>query len=253
MRKPSQDMPAHPNGPEPLEVEARPDLSQQLTRQLLKLIATRNLQPGDRLPSMKELAVLFSVATPTIREALRRLQATGVVDIRHGSGIYVRRAEQGLIITNPHHGRLNAESVMQLLEARLAIEPYLAGRAAELATDADIAALEALLREAEQLLHGQDAELNPTNMHFHVRIARVSRNSILTEFFDSLVEVYSREQLGILELFNARSRDYQDHVAIFRAIRAHDAALATRRMQEHLVGVRTVVAERLLTPLSDPT
>jgi GntR family transcriptional regulator, transcriptional repressor for pyruvate dehydrogenase complex len=241
-------MSANLNEREPIEVEARPDLSQQLTRQLLKLIATRNLQPGDRLPSMKELAERFAVATPTIREALRRLQATGVVDIRHGSGIYVRKVDQGLIITNPHHGQLNADSVMQLLDARLAIEPYLAGKAAELASDADIASLQVLLDEAEHFLNGQDAKLHPTNMRFHCQIARVSRNTILTEFLESLVELYSREQLGILEIFNARSRDHRDHVAIFEAIRAHDASLATRRMKRHLLGVREVVAQRLLSP-----
>ena len=231
---------------DPLDVESRPDLSQQLTRQLLRLITARNLRPGDRLPSMKELAQLFSVATPTIREAVRRLQATGVVDIRHGSGIYVRRVEQGLIIPNPHHGDLNADSVMQLLDARLALEPYLAGRAAELASDDDLASLTAVLEEAESALTGQDARLHPANMRFHCQIARISANVILAEFLESLVELYSREQFGILEIFNARTRDYQDHVRIFEAIEAHDSTLATRRMKRHLIGVRDVVAQRLL-------
>jgi GntR family transcriptional regulator, transcriptional repressor for pyruvate dehydrogenase complex len=241
-------MAAKSNALESLAVEPRPDLSRQLTRQLLTLIATRDLKPGDRLPSMKELAVLFSVATPTIREALRRLQATGVIDIRHGSGIYVRKVGQGLVITNPHHEELNAESVMQLLEARLAIEPYLAGQAARLATGADVASLRAILDEAEHLLNGQDAKLHPANMRFHSRIARVARNPILAEFLESLTELYSREQLGILELFNARVRDYQDHVSIFEAIRDHDAALATSHMTDHLISVRDVVAQRLRHP-----
>lgn len=233
---------------DPLDVSKPLDLSQHLTQRILNLIASRGLQPGDRLPSMKELAELFSVATPTIREALRRLQATGVLDIRHGSGIYVRKAEQGLLITNPHHVMLNADSVMQLLDARLAIEPYLAGKAAELASDADIDALQLLLDKAERLLNGQDAMLHPTNMQFHCAVARISGNMILTEFLESLVELYSREQFGILEIFNARSRDHRDHVAIFEAIREHDGSLATRRMKRHLLGVREVVAQRLLSP-----
>lgn len=232
------------------DLEARPDLSRHLTRQILGLIESRNLQPGDRLPSTKKLAELFSVATPTIREALRQLQATGVVDIRHGSGVYVRKVEQALIIANPHYNTLSAESVLQLLDARLAIEPFLAGQAAEHATEADIAALQSLLDEAEQFLTGQDAQLHPTNMRFHTRIARVSRNAILAEFFESLVELYSREQLGILEIFNARARDYQDHVQIFEAISSGDTAVAAERMREHLVGVRDVVAQRLIAPLT---
>ena len=238
-------MTAHVNAREPYEVSARPDLSQHLTRQILGLIESRNLRPGDRLPSTKELADLFAVATPTLREALRRLQATGVIDIRHGSGIYVRKAQQGVVITNPHYGGLNTDSVMQLLDARLAIEPYLAGKAAEQATDADIASLKALLDEAEHLLSGQDAKLHPTNMTFHTRIAYISGNLILAAFFESLVELYSREQLGILAIFNARARDYQDHVEIFEAIRDRDSALASERMRRHLIAVRDVVEQRL--------
>ncbi len=227
-------------------VEMRPDLSQHLSQQILEMIVSGNLQAGDRLPSTKELAERFSVATPTIREALRRLQGTGVIDIRHGSGIYVRRAGQGLVITNPYHGALNADSVMQLLDARLAIEPYLAGKAAVEATDADVVSLERLLDDAKLLLMGQDAKLHPTNMQFHAQIAQISRNLILSAFFESLVELYSREQLGILSLFNARTRDHEEHVHIFEAIRAHNSSLAADRMREHLLGVRDVVEQRLL-------
>src|SRR6478672_11118434 len=90
---------------------ARPDLSRQLSEQILALVIESNLKPGDRLPTMKELAQTFSVATPTIRESLRRLQATGVIDIRHGSGIYLLRADQGVMIANPHYGELDAETV----------------------------------------------------------------------------------------------------------------------------------------------
>jgi GntR family transcriptional regulator, transcriptional repressor for pyruvate dehydrogenase complex len=226
-------------------LEARPDLSAHLTRQIFGLIESGKLQAGDRLPSMKELAERFSVATPTIREALRRLQATGVVDIRHGSGIYVRRSEQGAVITNPHYGDLDGDAMMQLLDARLAIEPYLTGKAAELATTDDIASLKGILNEAELLLSGQDSVLHPTNMRFHTRIARLAGNRILSEFLDSLVELYSREQLGILDVVNARTRDHQEHLHIFAAIAAGDVPLASGRMQDHLIGVRDVVARRL--------
>lgn len=225
--------------------QVRPGLSQALSEQILKLIASGNLQPGERLPTVKELARTFAVATPTIREALRQLQATGVIDIRHGSGIYVRKAEQRLMIANPHYGQLNADSIMQLLDARLVIEPYLAGQAAQVATSDDISRLETLLDEAEQLLIGQDTRLHPVNMGFHTAIAHASGNAILAQMFDSLVEIYSREQFGILTIFNARTRDYRDHVLIFGAIKDRDASLASKRMEEHLNGVLSVVSARL--------
>jgi GntR family transcriptional repressor for pyruvate dehydrogenase complex len=225
--------------------ERRPDLSQQLVRRVLHLIESGNLKPGDRLPTMRELAAQFAVATPTLREAMRRLQALGVVDIRHGSGIYVRKVTQGLVIANPHHIEVDAGTVIELLDARLAIEPSLARKAAERATDEDLAMLKAVLAEAEHALNGQDAKLHKANMRFHSGVGRVSGNRILGDFLESLVDLYGREQLGILEVFNARVEDFREHVTIFEAIAAHDPERAAQLMTDHLVGVRDVVRERL--------
>ena len=246
-RKGSLGMAAHHGNGASSEWEPRPDLSQQLTQRSLSLITSNNLQPGDRLPTMKELATRYSVATPTLREAVRRLQATGVVDIRHGSGIYVRKITQGVVITNPHVGEIDATTVFDLLDARLAIEPFLAGRAALNASPHDLDVLQAMLDEAERSLNGHDSQLHRANMRFHAEVGRVSGNTILADFMESLVELYAREQLGILEVFNARVEDHHDHVAIFAAIRDHNAAEAESRMATHLKGVRTVVQQRLTT------
>jgi GntR family transcriptional repressor for pyruvate dehydrogenase complex len=228
-----------------LAAPARADLTRTLSDQVFALIKSRGLQPGDRLPSMKELAQTFSVATPTIREALRRLQATGVVDIKHGSGIYVRRTNQHLMIVNPHIGELDGATLLDLLDARLILEPPLAGLAAVNANEEDIARLEQVLDEAEHLLKGDDLQLNPANMLFHSAIARASGNRVLAQMLESLVELYTREQLVILELFNARVRDYRDHILIFGAIRDREPELASRRMTRHLQTVRSVVEDRM--------
>ena len=68
---------------------ARPSLADALADQVLKLIRTDGLRPGDRLPSTRELSQRFAVTVPTLREALRKLQVTGAIQMRHGSGVYV--------------------------------------------------------------------------------------------------------------------------------------------------------------------
>lgn len=225
--------------------QPKSDLTRRLSEQVVALINQEGLRPGDRLPSMKELAATFSVATPTIREALRRLQATGVVDIRHGSGIFVRHTNQNLMIANPHLGALDGATMLDLLDARLILEPPLARMAAISATDEHLAELERVLDEAEHLLGGDDVKLGAANMHFHSAIARASGNRVLTQILESIVELYNREQLAILEIFNARVRDYRDHVLIFGAIRDREPDLAARRMTKHLQSVRSVVEERI--------
>src|SRR5690242_5586288 len=97
---------------------------------VLALVRDEKLSPGDRLPSVKELSERFQVATPTMREALRLLEMAGNLDIRHGSGIYVRQPETRVMVTNPYARQLDTNTILNLLQARLFIEPPIAELAA---------------------------------------------------------------------------------------------------------------------------
>jgi len=222
----------------------RPSGSDLLTEQIVELIEQDELGPGDRLPTVQALAARFAVAAPTMREALRRLQAVGVVEIRHGSGVYVRHAGRRMVLPNPFPGPMAIETILALLDARLLIEPHLAGLAAH-ADDAAIAELTELLDQAGRLLEGsQDEPLTAANLGFHRCVARCSGNPVLGQIIDSLLDLYEPEQMEILRLYADRVHDHDEHVAILQAIQAHDPALASERMQRHLEGVRTVVSAR---------
>jgi GntR family transcriptional repressor for pyruvate dehydrogenase complex len=226
----------------------RPSGSDMLTEQILDLIERDGLRSGDKLPTVQALATRFAVAAPTMREALRRLQAVGVVEMRHGSGVYVRHAGRRVVLPNPYPGRLKIETLLDLLDARLLIEPHLAGLAAH-AGDPAIAELAQLIDGAAELLEGsEDAKLSATNLGFHRGVARCGGNSVLAQVIDTLLDLYAPEQMVILRLYADRVHDHQEHVAILQAIQAHDPALASERMQRHLEGVRTVVAARASPP-----
>jgi GntR family transcriptional regulator, transcriptional repressor for pyruvate dehydrogenase complex len=223
-------------------------LSGQLAQQVLALIQNDALEPGDRLPSVKELSDRFSVATPTMREALRLLQMAGNLDIRHGSGIYVRRPESRLMLTNPYAGSLSTATILNLLHARLLIEPPVAELAAINATPKHIADLSELLAEAEGHLSGQDAAdavLGVVNMRFHRGIAEGSGNTILAEVVFTLTEVHIKEQMAVLDLYNNRRRDHDQHKLIFDALRRRDAAAARQLMTDHIADVIAVIQAKL--------
>lgn len=228
-----------------------PKLSSYLTGQIIELIRDRNLRAGDRLPTAKALAERFTVAIPTLREALRPLQATGVIDIRHGSGIYVGRGQERLMLANPHRGDLERRVVPQLLDARLLIEPQLAELTARRATAAEIAEMGRILDDAERFLVDDDERLHRTNMTFHAAIARASGNVVLAQIMDSLVELYSSEQMVILALYNSRSRDHAQHGLILTSIRDRNGAAARARMAEHLRDVKAVVEAVLAVASTD--
>ena len=236
--------------------DARPNLSVYLARQVLAMIRDRNLGPGDRLPSAKALADQFSVATPTMREALRRLQATGVVDIKHGSGIYVRRDRERMMLSNPGYGILEHHTLLQLLDARLLIEPHLAELAAHLGSAADLDEIDRVVSQGEQLLARDADGYFRVNSIFHCAIARASGNLVLAQIVESLIELYSSELHSVdptRSLEEVRAGDHGHHVHIAAAIRRRDGEGARRAMQDHLEYARSRVERRLAQPEGDPT
>jgi GntR family transcriptional repressor for pyruvate dehydrogenase complex len=223
-------------------------LSAHLAESVLALIKDEGLEAGDRLPSVKDLAERFSVATPTMREALRLLEMAGNLDIRHGSGIYVRSSESRLMLTNPYARSLSTEAILNLLQARLLIEPPVAELAAQNATDKHLADLADLLTDAERHLSGQDSDdavLGVANMRFHRGIAEGAGNNILADVVFTLTEVHIKEQMAVLDLYNNRRRDHDQHKLIFDALEKRKAESARRMMHEHLADVIAVVRRKL--------
>jgi GntR family transcriptional regulator, transcriptional repressor for pyruvate dehydrogenase complex len=221
----------------------RATVSDYVTEELLELV--KGEQAGSRLPSVVSLARRLSVAAPTLRESLRRLEAIGVVEIRHGSGVYVRNAGERVLLANPYSGQLAARTILELLDARLVIEPTLANRTAVNATEDEVRELGRVLEDAAELLDGHDPLLHGVNMAFHRGVARFSGNAVLAQTVDSIVDLYTAEQLVILRLYDDRAHDHEEHVAIFDAIRLRDADGAAELMRQHLEDVLQVMEERL--------
>jgi GntR family transcriptional repressor for pyruvate dehydrogenase complex len=223
----------------------RTSASDDLTADLIELLKHEKLQPGDRLPAVTALAERFAVAPPTIREAMRRLQALGLLDFRHGSGVYLREPLARVIVSNPYSGQLDPGVLLDLIDARLLIEPHLACLAVARADTEVLADVQRILDKADESLSGQDEVLSGLNLDFHRAIARLSGNVVLAQTIDSLLDVYSAEQMMILQVYDNRQKDHREHLAVLAAIREGSPDLAARTMREHLMGVRTVVEERL--------
>ena len=86
---------------EPVVKQSLPD---RLARQIRGTIQSGNYRRGDRLPPIVEMARRFEVGQPSIREALKKLEAMGVVQIRHGAGVFVKRSEEVLVLASPNIG-----------------------------------------------------------------------------------------------------------------------------------------------------
>jgi GntR family transcriptional repressor for pyruvate dehydrogenase complex len=222
----------------------RPRLLDELTGRILAQIRDEGLRPGDRLPSSRELASRFLVAVPTVREALRRLEATGAVELRHGSGVYVKADVSRLIMVNPNRLALDSGAIVDLLEARELIEPHLAASAARNATDAQLAELTMAFSRTTEAL-AEDQRLHQANMGFHRTIGRLAGNGALAQVLESLIDLHDQEQRHILDLYGDRDHDHQVHGAILTAVTGRRPEKARRLMTDHLRDVRVVVTAAL--------
>lgn len=217
------------------------NLSDDVTERLVEMIRSGIYQPGDRLPAIMEMARRFGVGHPTLREALKKLEAIGIIEIKHGSGVYVKGGQDVLLVTNPVYGKaISKKLLLDLIEARIPIEVKAVGLAATQATSEQLDNLEKLLREAEENIDN-DAVLSTTNMAFHREIAVASGNAVLAQLQEVLTNLFQLEQRVILGIYGSREGDHEEHVGIWKALCEHDAKLAQDRMQAHLEGVRDML------------
>lgn len=220
---------------------SRQSLADDLAQKIQQLIRKRAYAAGERLPSIAVMAANFQVGAPTIREALKTLEAVGVVEIRHGSGVYVARTDNSLVIKNPvFDGAVSKKLLLDLIEARIPIETTTVALACANGTAEQFAEMERLLAHAEANIE-DDGVLNETNLAFHQQIAIASDNSVLQQLLAVLTKLFSREQRIILDIQNMREQDHAEHLAIVAAIKQRQVQLAVSRMRAHLENVQQVL------------
>ena len=209
-------------------------LYRQIADQVAGLIARGEFPPGSRLPTERELALLLGVSRPSVREGLIALEVEGLVDVRVGSGIYVRRARAGA--ANPD-SLGDSPGPFELIRARRVIEGEVAEIAARSARDGDIAGIAEAVRMMKSDIHGGDVYETGDRL-YHLRIAEATHNLVLVSVVTMLWDlrgspVYAR-LLRHTATDGVRARSIADHERILKALADRDSAGARDAMQKHL-------------------
>jgi GntR family transcriptional regulator, transcriptional repressor for pyruvate dehydrogenase complex len=234
------------NGFEPVP---RQSLADGLAQRIKQLIQEGGYDAGDRLPAINEMARRFGVGHPTLREALKKLQTVGTVDIRHGSGVYVGKNQDALVVSNPvYTGTVSKKLLVDLMDARIPVELKTVALAALNGGEEHLEEMRRLLSHARENLSNPEV-LTPTNLGFHQQIAIASGNTVLRQILTVLSDLFQEEQRAILDIYSFWQQDYSEHVGILQALEAHDETLAVDRMRAHLEGVREVLVR--WDPLAD--
>jgi len=209
-------------------------LFQELARKITHLIASGTYNVGERLPPERELALEHEVSRPTVREALIALEVQGIVEVRVGSGAYVKRMPGKNDIPG-----FNI-SAFELTEARLLFEGEAAALAATQINDEELAELDLLVRDIAEENH-KPGGTEQADRAFHLAIARATRNTAIYNTIEELWRLRSTSPESALLHEKARTANVKpvvdEHMAILRALRAHDPAQARAAMRTHLSAV----------------
>jgi GntR family transcriptional regulator, transcriptional repressor for pyruvate dehydrogenase complex len=213
-------------------------LYEEVVRQIVDLIRSGDIRPGERLPSERELEGMIHVSRGVLREAFRVLESRGLVVSRPGGGRFLRE----LPAANPAGAadsqwlttRLEQAVLLDLWEAREALETKSAELAARRATPAD---LDAMRKIADQLVRGHSGtDMVALNREFHLTIAVAAHNAVLYHLVETQISLLTQIRgrvpfdLDLLEPEHAS----EDHHAIIDAIAARDPQRARELIETHL-------------------
>jgi len=211
-------------------------LYQTVAEAVTRDIAAGRYQPGQKLPSERELTETHNVSRPTIREAMIALEIRGIVEARHNSGVFVAKVPPPPSEDNAAEADFDI-GAFELTEARKLIEGEAAALAATLITTEDLAKLYGLLddmkRDFEANAHDDCADRD-----FHLTIAAATRNAALVLVVETLWDLRYKAPLT-REIFR-RARNVgistfvDDHRQIVDALRDRDPQAARTAMQMHL-------------------
>lgn len=213
----------------------RSKLYQRVADQIEGAIRSGIHRPGSRLPAERELAEQFKVSRPTVREAVIALEIRGLVEVRHGSGVYVCEN----LPTNQPAAELNV-GAFELVEARLMFEGEAAALAASVMTESELDRLGHILDRMEELDPASSDEL-ALDKQFHLAIAEGTRNSLVEQAIEHLWDLREASPLCRHMFGQARRGGInprpEEHRKIYDALRARDPEGARSAMRAHLARV----------------
>jgi len=244
-------------------------VSGAIARELESLIVESSLRPGDRLPSERVLAERMGASRASVREALQKLAARGLVQQRQGGGTFVCDTHTEAL-ADPLAQLLETrpETIYDLIEFRQALEGIAAHYAALRATETDRATLRRRLEAIERAHEGDDpaGEAN-ADADFHLAVAEATHNVVLLHVMRGVFRALrggiesSRQRLYMKK--GSREALYSQHQGLYEAVIAGDAKAARRAVTEHLDYVKAQLMEiqreaeweghslRRLSPLGD--
>lgn len=241
---------AYSSAPAPPHDEAAPPgnrVFQVVFKQLQERIRQGMWLPGDRLPSITQLAKDLDVSTASVREALRSLQSIGLLKIEHGRGVFVTGPRSASTLSSDLQD-INTDLIVALAETRRILEPELAAMAAERATNEELIQIQQLADDMEDDAR-RGVDFVEPDVEFHRLIAQAARNPVLYRMMESVNDLILESRKITAQEPGMTARAVRYHLLIAEALRDRNAAQAQLLMLAHMNDALTsVVASKPGSP-----
>jgi GntR family transcriptional regulator, transcriptional repressor for pyruvate dehydrogenase complex len=207
---------------------------EEVVSQVHELIREGKFKAGDQLPAERELSEIFKISRTSVREALRALEAQGLIISRTGMGNFVAALPIESLVAPLAKLLIEEKTALaDIFELRKLIEPHIASLAAERATESDIGRMKRILaKQSEAVSRGETGVEADAELHF--AIGQATQNQALEKLVSGLMEILSHSREESLQTPGRRMASIESHRKILSAIEQHDKARAQEAMFHHI-------------------
>jgi DNA-binding FadR family transcriptional regulator len=215
------------------------DTQSELIPKLIRFLLTRKYEPGERIPSERELAVRFKVGRGHVRESLSYLEALRVIERRAKSGIFMANeaaSVEALALFAQLGIPLDAAQVQNTVEMRRIHEIAAVQLACERATLGNFEVLRAILKRSQEKI-AKKQPINEEDRDFHLEIVNATQNGVFYRIVKVFYLMTEKRRLIYFQKPERCRASHAEHVRIFEALATRNRAAAVELVHQHLQGV----------------
>jgi GntR family transcriptional repressor for pyruvate dehydrogenase complex len=241
--------PVNELNPEQLSQVSRENLSDAIVQQIVHLISTNALKPGDRLPPERILCKTLGVGRTSVREALKPLLTMGILEGRGSAGTFVAQDGQFLEKTLEWGLKFNPKQVEDIIETRMMLETHSAYWAANRASPGDLSDMKQSMDDMRSSINDVEA-FRDADVKFHVQIAQATQNSMLIGLVNMMRQFFLtwiQERLSASPINDTELAEISlsEHQAILDKILERDGDGARDAMAAHIGTASTDLRAKL--------
>ena len=216
----------------------RRNLYEEISNQIMALIQKGSWMPGEKIPGEIELSRRFEVSRNSVRESIKALELVGVLSSKSGRGTFVADTAMMHVLSLQSEGEINSEyRLIELMEARAAIEPGLVALAVRKATDKDLSEIDESVRKCTEAFENKNYDFT-IGFEFHRNIFRIANNRVLSSILENISHglIATRKVIFFKHVNDSvLFEELKEHQKILDLMKSRDEEAAMIAMRKHIL------------------